>query len=399
MTPLQMSDQPYDLLIKSLPGAKLYNSDSEDFVEAPDIAMADGKIAAMGKQIQWELARAVRWVQGDQIISPQIRDIHVHLAPSTFWGRDMDADRDCLAWGTGCAVDAGSTGWLNFPDFREHVIDDPHNRTKVGAFLNIAPAGLALRNGECKPENFRHVDVDRTVGTAKDHRDVIVGIKVRLGAPEAGNNWKEALKSAITAAEQIGKPVMVHIADGPPLEEILRMLRPGDIVTHCFHGKEPKNLVTILRDGKILDAVLRAQSRGVVFDVGHGGGSFDWSVATAAVASGFRPDTISSDLHCESKPRNAKNQLDVMTKILHTGIDLRQILAMVTKNAARAIGQPPETARIAVGSPADLAVIDVLKSEDSFPMRDGHVNVNEQTIRYNDQLLQKAFVVAGGVAL
>ena len=151
MTIVRQPEQTYDLLLKSLKGARLYDSKEERFDEAPDIAMANGTIVAMGQESRWDLARAVRWVQDGQIIVPKLHDIHVHLADSTYWGRGMDADKDCLSWGTGLAVDAGSTGWINFPDFRRNVIDDQRMRTEVRAFLNVAPAGRAVGDGEGLP--------------------------------------------------------------------------------------------------------------------------------------------------------------------------------------------------------------------------------------------------------
>ncbi len=379
--------------------ARMYDADADAIVSAPSIAIKGGKVVAMGEGIRAELAQAVRYVRADQIVVPELHDIHTHFARGIVWSRNVNADRDLHAWGTGFAVDAGSTGWINAPQFFDEISNNP-TRTHRKAFLGLAAGGLLLPGGETNRENFRHVDIDRTVGVAGDYPHITVGMKVRIGKDESGDNWKVALTAAITAAERIGKPLMVHVSDGPPaLEEILEMLRPGDIVTHCFHGKQPQELFTILRDGKILDAVLKAQERGIRFDVGHGGGSFDWAIVTAATARGFRPDTISSDFHDYSRG-TARNLLHVMSKLLHVGLDMRQVFAMTTTNAARAINRPAaEMPRIAVGSPANIAVIDVLEAEERFPLRDGPAGGIEPTTKYGSTLLQKAFLVTDGVAM
>jgi len=393
----------YDLALLPLPGgrpAQMYDADTERIIDAPKIAIQGGKIVAIGEDVRAELAQMTRYVQEQQIISPEIHDIHTHFHRGIVWSQNVDADRDFHAWGTGYAVDAGSAGIFNGKEFFESL-REKRTRTHRKAFINIAPDGLTKPGGDTKIENFRHVDIDRTVGVARDYADVIVGVKVRIGEDECGDNWRNAMIAAITASEKIGKPLMVHVSNGPPpLEEILAMLRPGDIVTHCFHGKHPQDLFTILRDGKVLDAVLDAQHRGVIFDVGHGGGSFDWAVVTAAVARGFRPNTISSDFHDYSR-HNARNQPEVMSKILHAGIEMRHVFAMATTNAARAIGRSPaEMPRIAVGSSANLAVIDILKSDQGgFPLTDGPSSPTQATTQYGSTFLQKAFLVTDGVAL
>lgn len=354
----------------------------------------------MGDDVRAELAQTTRYVQGHQVVSPEIHDIHVHLPRHIVWSQNMDADRDIHAAGTGFAVDAGSTGWVNGPQFFESL-RDKHVRTHRKAFINIAPAGLILPDGEMSLENARHADIDRTVGVAKDYEDVIVGVKVRIGSKECGGNWKKALTMAMEASERINKPIMVHVSDGPPnIEEILAMLRPGDIVTHCFHGKQPQNLFSILRDGKVLQAVLDAQNRGVVFDVGHGGGSFDWAIVTAAVTQGFRPNTVSSDLHDYSR-HNVKSQLSVMSKLVHAGMETRHVFGMATMNAARSVGRPEqELPRVTVGSPANIAVIDVLESDPGgFPLTDGTVGSVQPTTQYGKTLFQRSFLVTDGVAL
>lgn len=393
----------YDLALLPVPGKKratMFDVDRAAFVEAPNIAIKSGKIAAMGDDVQAELAQAVRYVQKGQVISPEIYDIHTHLANGVVWSQKVDPDRDVHAWGTGFAVDAGSTGHVNGPPFFEDI-RTRRTRTHRRAFINIAPHGLVLPDGETSEENFWHADIDRTVGVAKDYADVVVGMKVRIGSKESGNNWRNALTATIAAAEKIGKPLMVHVSDGPPpLEEVLALLRRGDIVTHCFHGKHPQNMFTILRDGKILDAVVKARDRGVRFDVGHGGGSFDWAVVTAAAVRGFLPDSCSSDFHDYSR-HNAKNQLNVMSKLIHVGMDMRCVFAMATTNPARMINRPAEEmSRIAVGSAADLAVIDVLKAgEEGFPLVDGPSAPTKASIKHGRVLLQKSFLVTDGVAM
>ncbi len=372
----------------------VYDAKANKILQTAGIGIRDGLIKTVGN-VSEDSGLDVVYVQENQIVLPEITDLHVHLA-NIFWSRYMDPDKHCHARGTGRAVDAGSTGAINFEGFRKLVIDDPRIRAHVLAFLNIMPGGLILPNGEAR-EMYRFADLPETIRIAKENQDVIVGMKVRIGSNECRENWKKVLSDAKNVGEKIGKPIMVHVSDGPPpLEEVLKMLRQGDIVTHCYHGKEPHDQMTILRDKKLMKAVINARKRGILFDVGHGGGSFDWNVVFAAVSLGFDPDTISSDLHDFSQ-HNAKSLLHVMSKMHHVGIAMNDVFGMVTANAAEAIGFPRNSAHIAPGKPANMVVINVLESETGFPGLDGAVGSTQPSVQRMKKLFTKGTMITEGV--
>src|SRR5262249_42068901 len=204
----------------------------------------------------------------------------------------IDPDTRCLRRGVTTAVDAGSSGAQTFPGFRRYIID--RSRTRILAFLHVAVQGMITSLvGEL--ENLRWASPGQAVARAREHRDVIVGVKVRLGYQMVGNDPEPALRLARQAAGRLGLPLMVHIIDmRRPITWLLPHLGEGDIVTHCFHANEGGILAP---DGRLFPEVASARARGVVFDVGHGAGSFAYRVARAAFAQDFPPHTVSSDLH------------------------------------------------------------------------------------------------------
>ncbi len=224
------------------------------------------------------------------LVTPGLVDLHTHLFPGvSHYG--IEPDTYCLGRAVTTAVDAGSAGAQTFPALRRYVIE--RSATQILAFLNIAVQGMiSSLVGEL--EDIRWASPEQAIERARENPDLIVGIKVRLGYQMVGNDPGPALRLAREAADTLGLPLMVHVIDiRPSLDWLLPYLGRGDVVTHCYHGNEGGILDP---DGRVLPAAVRARERGVLFDVGHGAGSFAYRVARAALAQDFPPDTISSDL-------------------------------------------------------------------------------------------------------
>ncbi len=326
-----------------------------------DVAITDGRIVAVEPDIG--LGEATEVLDAtDLLVVPGLIDLHVHV----YWG---GADLSILPGphdlerGVTTIADAGSSGANNFAGFRRFLIE-PFEGT-ILAYLNIAVMGQADPVlGEL--HDIRYAIVDRAVEVAKANRDLIVGLKVRVSEQLAGRNGVEAVARAVEAGIEIGCPVMVHIGGSyAPIEDILSQLRAGDIVTHAFTAWEPGIFDSDLR---VIPSALEARARGVLFDVGHGAGSFAFRRGEAALADGFRPDTISSDLHRFNVNGPVFDLLTTMSKYLHLGLPLDDVLAMATVAPAAALGRSGEMGRLAVGAAADIAVLRL--DEGRFPFVD-----------------------------
>jgi len=336
----------YDLVIKN--GTVI--DPSQDLHERRDVAVAGGRIVAVEPSISDGDAFDVIEADG-LLVTPGLVDIHVHV----WWGvahLAVEGDTACLARGVTTAVDAGSAGANTIAGFHRYVID--HASTRTLAFLHISGMGQLDRDiGEL--EDMRWGRVDRAVDAARAHSDVIVGMKVRLSEHIVGANDIVALERSLEAAEHIGKPLMVHIgATEHPLEEIFGKMRPGDIVTHSFHGSE-RGIITDA--GRVLPAAFEARERGVIFDVGHGAGSFSFDVAEKAAAHGFVPSTISSDVHRYNIRGPVFDLATTMSKYLYLGLSIDETVSMASDRAARAIGWPGKVGTLRVGAEADISVL------------------------------------------
>ncbi len=256
-----------------------------------DVGIVGGRIAAIEPRLSGSDAADVLDVAG-QLVVPGLVDLHAHVYPGVA-DLSVEADRTCLGRGVTTVVDAGSSGANTFPGFRRWVVEP--SRGRILAFLNISLAGqIDPFLGEL--HDLRFADPERAAAVALANPDVIVGFKVRLSRMLAGQNGLAGLERAMEAGRAAGLPVMVHIGGTAfDIEEVFARFRPGDIITHAYTGWRPGALVT--DGGRVVPSALEARARGVMFDVGHGAGSFTWEVAEAALADGFRPDTISSDLH------------------------------------------------------------------------------------------------------
>jgi dihydroorotase len=282
------------------------------------------------------------------VLVPGLVDLHTHLYEGvSHYGIDPDAN--CLRRGVTTAVDAGSSGAQTFPGFRRYVIE--RAQTRVLAFLHVAVQGMITRLvGEL--EDLRWASPEQAVARAREHPDVIVGVKVRLGYQMVGDDPEPALLLARQASERLGLPLMTHIIDmRRPVSWLLRYLGEGDIVTHCFHANEGGILD---QDGRLYPAVARARARGVLFDVGHGAGSFAYRVAKAAFAQDFPPDTVSSDLHAHNVGGPVFDQATTLSKLLHCGMSLAEVITAATAAPAAAIRRGGEIGSLAPGAVADL---------------------------------------------
>ena len=336
----------YDLVIKN--GTVV--DPSQGLHERRDIAVAGSRIVAVEPYISDGNALDVIEADG-LLVTPGLVDIHVHV----WWGvahLAVEGDTACVARGVTTAVDAGSAGSNTIAGFHRYVIDQTSTRTL--AFLHISGMGQLDRDiGEL--EDMRWARVDRAVDAATAHSDVIVGMKVRLSEAVVGANDIVALERSLEAAEHIGKPLMVHIGGtNHPLEEIFGKMRPGDIVTHSFHGGE-RGIITDA--GRVLPAALEARKRGVIFDVGHGAGSFSFDVAEKAVEHGFAPSTISSDVHRYNIRGPVFDLATTMSKYLYLGLSIDETVSMASDRAARAIGWLGKAGTLRVGAEADISVL------------------------------------------
>jgi len=347
----------YDLLLKD--GTVV--DPSQEIHDVRDVAISDGKIAAVEAGIDEGSAREVVDATG-LIVMPGLVDLHVHV----FWGAShygIDPDYGNVAKGVTTALDAGSSGARTFLAFRRYVLE--RSETRLYALLNISAMGmLSPKIGEL--EDLRWADVDDAVEIGRANGDYILGIKARLGAAQAADNDVDALKRAIEAAEALGKMVMIHVGGTKtPLVELTSMLRPGDVVTHSYHGN-PHGVLD--ESGRVLDGIREARQRGVVFDIGHGAGSFSFATAEKALADDFAPGCISSDLHVYNIEGPVFDQLTTMTKFLHLGMSLDDVVRLSTQAPATTMGLSQSLGTLKVGAAADATIVSL--DEGRFPLTD-----------------------------
>ena len=334
-----------------------------------DIGIRFGVIEALEADIP--AARALRVLDaGGKLVTPGLIDVHCHVFP---YGSaiGIPADELVASQSTTTCVSAGDAGANNFAAFRRHVVGQ--SRTRLYAFVHIANIGLA---GFPVPElyNIDYARVDEAARTIAENSDMVLGIKVRMSENVIAKHGLEPLKRAISACEKSGTPakVMCHIGGVETRElmsQILDLLRPGDILTHAYSGAPNIGgaFTNIVQDGTLLPAALAAKRRGVVFDVGHGGGSFDYTVADPAIAQGAPPDTISSDIHVFSGNTPGMPYLTwVMSKFLGLGFSLEQVVAMATVNPAKVINRAGKLGTLQVGAPADVAIMEFVEGPVSF---------------------------------
>jgi dihydroorotase len=362
-------DTEYDLLIKNGtlldPGASIN--------QKADIATKGCRIAFIGKNSDNVKARQILDAS-DRLVTPGLIDLHVHI----FWGVShygIEADPNCLDKGVTTAVDAGSAGACTFPALRRYIIDV--SATRLFAFLNISSTGMISPEvGEL--EDIRHADVQKAIDICERNRDVILGIKVRLSENIAGRSDMEALKRARDASDALGLPIMVH----PPnayssIDDILAIMREGDILTHCYHGHTQGVLDEA---GKVRASVRKAVDRGILMDVGHGQGSFTFEVATKALAQELIPNTISSDLHFYNVNGPVFDLATTVSKFVYLGIPLESALEMCITRPAQFLKMHDEIGTLEVGAHADIAIFEFAEGRFEFVDCEGQMRVGSKCL-------------------
>jgi dihydroorotase len=354
----------FDLVVK---GGEVLDP-SQNLRARRDIGIRFGVVEALEADIPADRALKVLNV-GGKLVTPGLVDLHAHVFP---YGSAIGIPADELLsfQATTTTVSAGDAGANNFAAFRRHIV--PQTRTRLYAFVHIANIGLTAFP---VPElyNIDFAQVDAAAKAVAENADIVLGVKVRMSENVIARHGMEPLRRAILACEKAGgAKVMCHIGgvETPKLmSDILDLLRPGDVLTHAYSGAPNLGgaFTNIVQDGKLLPAALAAKQRGVVFDVGHGGGSFDYMVAEAAMAAGAGPDTISSDIHVFSGNTPGMPYLTwVMSKFLNLGLTLEQVVAMATVNPAKAINRAPKLGTLQVGAPGDVSVLEVVEGPVEF---------------------------------
>ena len=330
--------------------------DPEQGIDAKmDVAFRGGKVAAVAKTIAVTEGAEFRDVSG-LIVTPGLIDMHTHV----YWGGTslgIDAEDFCRRSAVTTAIDTGSAGPGNFAGFRKHVIEK--SAVRILAYLHISHAGIfgfsnRIMVGES--EELRLMDPQTAVEVANANRDIIVGIKVRVGRFASGIHGMVPFEYALLVAEETNLPMMVHIDEPPPsYAQVVERLRPGDVLTHCFR---PFPNTPLTSDNRVRPEVLAARQRGVFFDIGHGMGSFSFKVARRMIENGFYPDTISSDVHALSINGPAFDQVTTLSKFLNLGMRFVDVVRASTHNAARALSRP-ELGTLRPGAVGDAAVLSI----------------------------------------
>jgi dihydroorotase len=358
-------DDKFDLVIK---GGDVLDP-SQSLRGKCDIGIRYGIVEAVEPEIP--AARAMRVLDASgKLVTPGLVDLHAHVYP---YGSAIGIPADELV-GPQCTttcVSAGDAGANNFAAFRRFIV--AQTRTRLYAFIHIANTGLASFP-VAELTNIDIANVDAAAKAIAENANIAIGAKVRMSENVIAKNGIEALKRAIAACEKAGTGgrVMVHIGGVETralMSEILDLMRPGDILTHAYTGapNPAGDFTNIVQDGRLLPAALAAKQRGVVFDVGHGGGSFDYNVAEAAIAQGCPPDTISSDIHVFSGNTPGRPYITwVMSKFLGLGFPLDQVVAMATINPAKVINRLPKLGTLQVGAPGDVAIMELVEGSVSF---------------------------------
>lgn len=373
----------YDLLIRG--GRVIDPAQSLDAVR--DVAVQGGTIAALEVEIPPARARRVLAAAG-KIVTPGLIDLHTHVFPHV-GPFGIDPDPHFVRRGTTTALDAGTSGAHSFAGFRRFIIE--RAETRVRALLHVVSIGLVAGNTENMGEllDLRYCDPKLAAKVARENRDVIVGFKIRFSDFLTGANDLEGLRRARAAADELGLPLMAHIG-GPhsPLGELLKLMKTGDVVTHTFNPRRPR----ILDDGgKLRPEVLEAQARGVVFDVGHGAGSFAFEVVERALDQGFRPDTISTDLHAFNIQGPVFDLPTTLSKFLFLGFSLPEVFEKSTLRPSRAFNFGARIGTLEPGAEADIAVFDLREGEFTF------TDVEKKTRTGRQMLVPVATVRAGRV--
>ena len=355
--PLLLDAQQYDILIKN--GHAVDPKNNIDAVK--DIAIANGKIAKVGDNISATESKKTIDATGLYVV-PGLIDIHTHVfvgsTPDKFANGIYSVSPDDFTFKSGVTtvVDAGTSGWRNFPLFKEQVIDK--SQTRILAFLNIAAEGMS---GKPTEENIDEMNADSAALVAKKYKDIIVGIKI---GHYTGSDWSPFDK-ALDAANKSHTPMFVecHLPQYS-LQDQLQKMRAGDIITHSYE-QITERMPVVDSQGKVHSFVLDAQKRGMLFDVGHGGAGFWFSQAIPAFQQGLAPNSFGSDLHRFSMNAGMKSILNIMSKYMAIGMNLNDVVTRATWNSAKSI-KHEELGNLSEGAVADIAVLSMQNGKFGF---------------------------------
>ncbi len=374
------ADQKYDLVIK---GADVIDP-SGPFRGKRDIAIFRGMIEAVQESIPAERAALTIDATG-RLAVPGLIDLHAHVYP---YGSaiGLPADEMVPFDGVTTVVSAGDAGANNIAGLRRYVAAQA--RTRMYAFVHIANMGLSAFP-VAELYNIDFAQVDACAKAIAENPDFTLGAKVRMSENVIAQHGAEPLRRAIKACELSGRPakIMMHIGGvqtAALMSELLDLLRPGDILTHCFSGAPnlAGEFTNIVQGGKVIPAALAAKQRGVIFDIGHGGGSFDYTVAEVAIQQGLLPDTISSDLHAVSGNSPSMPFLPiVMSKFLGLGFTLEQVVAMATTAPAKVIDRGAKLGTLQVGASADVTILENVQGPTSFIDTRGNQRTGQSLLR------------------
>ncbi|SDM35532.1 dihydroorotase [Daejeonella rubra] len=355
----------YDILIK---GGHVVDA-KNNINELMDVAIQDGKVAAVAKNINPSLSKQVVDAKG-MYVSPGFIDLHSHVFAGTEINRalsngDLAVAPDGFTFRSGVTtvVDCGDAGWKSFPTFKRNIIDK--SKTRVLTFLNIV--GEGMRGRADYEQNINDMDAKMAANTAIEFKEHIVGFKL---AHFNTFSWVP-VQRVVEAGKLANVPVIIDLGYPLPLEELFfKYLRPGDIYTHVFTEASRREPVTDAKTKQLRSFMIPAQKRGILFDVGFGGGSFNFNQAIPAIKAGFIPNTISTDLHTGSMNAGMKDQINVMSTFLAIGLDIPGVITRSTWAPAKAIKRE-ELGNLSVGAIADLALVSVRNGNFGFRDADG----------------------------
>src|SRR5437762_1099777 len=320
-----------------------------------DVGIKNGQIAALSSTPIAADRSAQRYDAAGRLATPGLVDLHTHYGP-LICSIGLPADELVPITATTTGVSAGDAGAYTFGALKHWVI--AHARTRLYAFVHISSIGLSGAASVPEMLNINYGNVEACARACAENPETVLGVKVRITDNVVGTNGIEPLRRAVRAAEMAGKGfrVMCHIGSAPGnLADVLDLLRPGDILTHCFSGAGNN----VVQGGQLIAAAKAAKQRGVIFDVGHGGGSFDFTVCEPAMMQGAHVDTISSDIHAVSINTPGYPTMPwVMSKFLALGLSLEEVVARATVEPAKVIGRVPGLGTLQVGAPADVAIFD-----------------------------------------